>query len=130
MNKQQFDKLKSELKKLGYRECDTTFNHSDYYLYKSFHKDDNKWDEERAGIQIMLYVYDYTLHKEYRDRLPDNMRNHVGIEIHYDVSRIIDERIEMVQSWHDDTKIEDVEYIAEKFYKWICEIIPEPKTTE
>jgi hypothetical protein len=43
------------------------------------------------------------------------------------VSRTIDERIEMIMDWHEDTAIEDVEAQAESFYQWVCKEYPEPR---
>ena len=127
MKKTQFDKLEKQLLDRGYKKYNQHWHREDYVIGKSFHKDDNQWDEDRAGYQVLLSIYDNTLHPEYYDRIPKEQRNHVGIEIHVDVSRIIDERMEFTTSWSDKTTIEEVERLAESFYQWVCKEYPEPK---
>lgn len=127
MNKEQFDKLEKQLLDRGYKKYIQHWHSEDYVIGKSFHRDDNRWDEDRAGYQVILSIYDYTLHPEYYDRIPKEQRNHVGIEIHVDVSRIIDERMEFKTSWSDETTIEEVERLSESFYQWVLTAYPEPR---
>lgn len=128
MKKTQFDKLVTQLKERGYKIYNQHWHNEDYVVGKSFHRDDNRWDENRAGYQVILSIYDYTLHPEYYDRMPKESRDHVGIEIHTDVSRNIDERMEFTTSWSDETTIEEVERLAESFYQWVCNEYPEPRS--
>ena len=59
--------------------------------------------------------------------MPPLYKNYVGIEIHVDVSRTIDERMDLVFSWNDGkTNIEDVESKAKSFYDWVCKEYPNP----
>ena len=127
MNKEQFDKLESQLLERGYKKYNQHWHHEDYILGMSFHREDNRWDEERAGSQLLICVYDYTLHPEYYDCIPKEQRDHVGIEIHVDVSCVIDERMEFATNWDDNTSIEDVERLAESFYQWVRKEYPEPR---
>lgn len=127
MNKEPFDKLVTQLKERGYRIHSQHWHNEDYVIGKSFHRGDNRWDEDRAGYQLLLSIYDYTLHPEYYDRMPKELRDHVGIDIHVDVSRIIDERKEFTTTWRDESTIEEVEHLAENFYQWVCKEYPEPK---
>ena len=127
MNKEQFDKLEKQLLKRGYKKDGQHWHHEDYALVKSFHRDDNRWDDDRAGSQLLLSIYDYTLHPEWYDRIPKEQRNHVGIEIHVDVSRIMDERMDFTTFWEDNTSIEEVERLAESFYQWVSKEYPEPR---
>ena len=127
MNKEQFDKLEKQLLDRGYKKYNQHWHHEDYVVGKSFHRTDNRWDEERAGCQLLLSIYDNTLHPEYYDRMPKESRDHVGIEIHVDVSRIIDERMEFTTNWEDNTSIEEVERLAESFYQWVLTAYPEPR---
>ena len=90
---------------------------------KSFHRVDNQWDDDMSTYQIILAVYDYSQW----DTLSAEQRNRVGIEIRFDVSRTIDERIDMIMNWYEDTTIEDIEAQAESFYQWICKEYPEPR---
>lgn len=127
MDKEQFDILAESLYDRGYKKYEQQWNHEDYTISIGFHKYDNRWEEDRYAYQIILSIYDYTLlHKEWSYRLPENMRNHVGIEIHVDVSRNVNERVELVLTWRDNTTIEEIETVAESFYKWVCNTYPEP----
>ena len=124
MKKKQFDDLSEMLYARGYKRYNQHWHHEDYVIGKGFHKDDNLWEEDRSAYQIILSVYDYT-DKNYPN-LTDEMRNHVGIEIHFDVSRTIDERIDMDMSWHDTDRIEEIERAAESFYEWVCSFYNKP----
>lgn len=126
MNVEQFEKLEKSLYDRGYRKYIQHWKHEDYVIGLPLHKEDNKWDEDRYAYQILLHIYD---HRNWPSEfnVPSEERNKVGIEITIDVSRTIDERMELVTSWEDDTKIEDVEYMAEKFYAWVQEVYPEPR---
>ena len=127
MNKEQFNKLEKQLLEHGYKKYTQHWHHEDYVLGKSFHREDNQWDEDRAGCQVLLSIYDYTLHPEYYDRILKEHRDHVGIEIHVDVSRVIDERMEFTTTWADDMTIEEVEHMADSFYRWVLTAYPEPR---
>lgn len=127
MNKEQFDKLEKQLLERGYKKYVQHWHHEDYMLGKSFHRQDNRWDEGRAGFQLLLSIYDYTLHPEFSDRTSKEQRDRVGIEIHVDVSRIIDERMEFTTNWDDNISIEEVERLAESFYQFVCKEYPEPR---
>lgn len=130
MNKKQFEKLKTELLERGYKTYHQQWHHEDYVIGNGFHKYDNQWEEDRNAYQIILSVYDYSDKKEFWDRLPGIMRDHVGLEVHVDVSRTGGERIEMGFAWHEDTKIEEVEAVAESFYQWVCKTYPKPREEE
>ena len=125
MNKKQFDELAEGLYARGYKRYNQHWHHEDYVIGKGFHKDDNLWEEDRSAYQIILSIYDYS-DKDYPG-LTDEMRNHVGIEIHFDVSRTIDERIEMDMAWHDIDRIEDIEQAAESFFEWVCSFYVKPR---
>jgi len=127
MKKTQFDKLEKQLIDRGYKKYNQHWHREDYVIGKSFHRDDNRWDEDRAGYQLLLSIYDNILHPEYYDRIPKEGRDNVGIEIHTAVSRIIDESLELTTSWSDETTIEEVELLSESFYQWVCSQYPEPK---
>lgn len=127
MNKQKFEELKKTLFNRGYKQYDQQWHHEDYIIGKSFHKWDNQWEEGRAAYQIIISVYDWTIHPEYFDRIPEQHRNHVGLEVHVDMSRVIDERLDLVFDWKDSDTIEKVEHLAEEYYNTMCKIIPEPR---
>lgn len=128
MNKLQYVKLEEELLKRGYKKYQQNWKHEDYGLGKSFLREENKWDEDRSCYQILLNIYDYSIHPEFHDRIPKEQRDHVDIEVTVMVSRTVDERVEMAFAWNDDTVIERVENIAKHFYQWVCDEQPEPRT--
>lgn len=125
MNKKKFDELAEMLYARGYKRYNQHWHHEDYAIGKGFHKADNTWEEDRAAYQIILSVYDYT-DKDW-PQLTNEMRDHVGIEIHFDVSRTTNERIEMCMAWHDTDSIEDIENLAEKFYEGVCLHFQKPR---
>lgn len=125
MDGHKFDELKNCLlgnEGHGYTMYDQHWKHEDYVIAKGFHKEDNKWEENRCGYQILLSVYDYR-GKEYAKNDP-LFHNRVGIEITIDVSRTIDERMELTTCWDENTTIEEVESMAESFYRWVCQKEP------
>ena len=127
MNKQEFEKLEKLLLERGYRKHNQQWHREDYIIGKAFHKDDNQWEEDRAAYQILISVYDYTLHPEYFDRIPKQCRNRVGLVVHVDMSRIIDERLDLTFDWKDSDTIEEVERLAEEYYNAMCKIVSEPR---
>jgi hypothetical protein len=127
MKQAQFKKLETTLYKRGYHKYIQHWNHEDYVIGKGFHRVDNQWDDDRSAYQILLSIYDYSMRRDLWDRLPVDYRNRVGIEIRFGISRIIDERIDMIMDWHEDTAIEDVEAQAESFYQWVCKEYPKPR---
>ena len=127
MDKIRFDKLAEELYSKGYKRYNQHWHHENYVIGKGFHKEDNKWDDERYAYQIGLSIYDYSEMHELWDRLPKSMQNHVGIEIHVDMSRTIGERLDFVLAWHDEDTIENVEKWAEHFYRSMCSLFVEPR---
>lgn len=129
MEKQDFDKLESKLLKRGYKRYNQHWHKEDYVLGLSLRREDNQWDEDRVGCQLLLSIYDYSLHPEFYDRIPNEHRNHVEIEIRIVVSRIIDERMELATGWDDNMTIEEVECMADSFYRWVCTVYPEPHKT-
>lgn len=127
MNKQEFEKLEKHLLENGYRKYTQQWHHEDYIIGKSFHKDDNQWEEGRAAYQIIISVYDWTIHPEYFDRIPESYRDRVGLEVHIDMSRVIDERLDLTFDWKESDTIESVEQLAEAYYEAMCKIVPEPR---
>ena len=127
MIKKEFEKLEQYLIESGYRKYAQHWHHEDYVIGKSFHRDDNQWEEDRDAYQMLISVYDWTLHPEYFDRVPESHRNRVGLEVHIDISRVIDERLDLTFDWKESDTIEEVEKLAEEYYNFMCRIIPEPR---
>ena len=127
MTKEEFEELNQSLTEKGYRVYCQQWHHEDYIIGKSFHKDDNPWEKDRAAYQILISVYDYTIHPEYFDRIPEQHRNHVGLGVHVDMSRTIDERLDLTFDWKKSDTIKKIEQLAEEYYNAMCKIIPEPR---
>ena len=126
MKQEQFKKLETMLYKRGYHKYTQHWHHEDYVIGKGFHKEDNQWDDDRTAYQILFSVYDYS-NKNY-PQLTEEQRKRIGVEVHIDVSRIIDERIELFLPFEiDDATIGEIEKKAESFYKWVCRTWKEPK---
>ena len=119
MKKEKFD---------GYHQYIQHWMREDYSIGNGFHRDDNQWTDDRASYQIILNVYDNTLHPEVVSRFSrfqeDNM---VWLDVVILVSRTLDERVEMTITWHEDTTIDEIEEYAEQFYQWVLQTWPEPR---
>lgn len=126
MLKDKFVKLEESLVKRGYKKYPQHWHHEDYVIGKGFHRDDNKFEEDRNAYQILLSIYDYSL-RHYEFNLSDEERKRVGIQIRLNVSRTSSEHFEMTFSWDDDTDIEKIEEMAESFYQLISDKVKEPK---
>lgn len=128
MNKEQFDELKAQFLNNGYKQYGQQWHHEDYIIGKSFHKWDNPWEEGRAAYQIIISVYDWTIkEKPFYNNLPEGMKKRVGLEVHIDMSRVIDERLDLTFDWKESDTIEKVEQLAEEYYNAMCRIIPKPR---
>ena len=130
MTPQEFKTLSQSLYDKGYKKYNQQWHKEDYVIGKSFLIDKNQWEENRAPYIITLSIYDYTMHPEFFTRLPDHMKNHVGISVYIMVSRTIAERIEMYVDWNDNTTIEEVEDTAKSFYEFVCRTYPKPRKYE
>ena len=131
MNKAQFDKFSESLYEKDYKRYNQQWHNEDYLIGKSFHQEDNIWEENRAAYQIMISVYDYTVrtyrNNDYYDRLPKEMKSKVELEAHVCISRTISERLDLTFAIHDNDNIENLEQIAEAFYTSMCNLLPTPR---
>lgn len=128
MKKKKFDELAEALYARGYKKYSQQWHHEDYVIGKSFLKEDNKWEEDRPQYQLLVSVYDYSdKSKEMYSRIPKEMKNTVGLEVHVDMSRTIDERLDMTFAWHEEDTIEEIERIASGFFYAMCILVPEPR---
>lgn len=124
MNKQEFEQLEKLLFERGYRKHNQQWHHEDYIIGKAFHKYDNQWEEGRAAYQIIISVYDWALHPEYFDGVSESYKNRVGLEVHIDISRVIDERLDLTFDWKESDTIKEIEKLAEEYYNFMCKTIP------
>lgn len=121
MTGDKFEELKASLlgnEGKGYDIYNQHWHHEDYIIAKGFYKECDKLAESVNGYQIILSVYDYR-GKDYAKDDPC-FRNRVGIEISIEVDSAIDSRLALRTSWTDSTTIEEIEDVAESFYKWVC----------
>lgn len=123
MKKQDFEILKADLYVRGYLKYNQHWHNEDYVIGKGFHKEDNQWEKNCSAYQVLFSVYDFD--NRYLDLHPA-YKNRVNMEVHIDVSRTADERIEMIIPWRDNTTIEEVEEAAEKFYAYVLSVFPNP----
>lgn len=117
MTREEYDKLVTELQQRGYRKYPSPqFRKDDWAWFKSFGK--SAYKEERSNYQICFDVIDCSL---YADREPYLKENPYGIEPLVLISRTVDERVDLHLSHTkvDDNNIDEIERLAESFYKWV-----------
>lgn len=117
MTHEEYDKFTEELQRRGYRKYPSPrFREDDWAWYKSFGK--SKHQEDRSNYQICFDVIDCSL---YADREPYLKENPYGIEPLVLISRTIDERVDLHLSHTkvNDANIEEIERLAESFFKWV-----------
>ena len=114
MTKEELETFEERLKENGYKKYNG-YNNSDYTYYKSFGKENNKYDEDRSNYIIGFLVYDFS---EYAHRDNHLKVNPYSIHPIIKVSRVIDERVDL-DVVSDDVNIERVESLAESFFKWV-----------
>lgn len=128
MKKEKFEAIKAELFGRGYHQYIQHWMREDYSIGNGFHRDDNQWTDDRASYQIILNVYDNTLHPEFMSRFSKFQENNmVWLDVVILVSRTLDERVEMTITWYEDTTIDEIEEYAEQFYQWVTKIWPTPR---
>lgn len=116
MTHEEYDKFTAELQRRGYREYPTPrCKNDDYAWYKSF--GESQFEENRSNYQVCFDVVDFS---PYADREPYLKENPYGIEPLVLISRTIDERVDLhlCHTKVDDTNIDEIERLAESFYKW------------
>lgn len=124
MKRKDLEKFEKTLEENGYTKATRCkLDVEDYYWYKAFHKEDNKWEESRAGYQLIFKIYDNSQFSYLNPTLEDN----IGISILIMVSRTIAERLDLVMSYDENMNTSDIEDKSESFYQWIQKEYPEPK---
>ena len=116
MTREEYNKLTAELQRRGYKKYPSPrFGSDGYAWYKSF--GESKHQEDRSNYQICFDVIDCSL---YADRDPYLRDNPYGIEPSVRLSRTTNERVDLHLSHIkvDDTNIDEIERLAESFYKW------------
>lgn len=128
MNWEELEKVEAFLKEKGYRNGGKPYHcNADHYWYKSFGKDDNPYEKNRALWHVYINVYDWRRF-QYRD--PNLQDASLTVSIH--ISRTIEEvGIELNFDLKDDKldlgAIEDKAY---KFWRYVEESFGAPQMRE
>lgn len=119
MTQEEYNRFAEELQRRGYRKYPSSrysIHREDYAWYKSF--GESQFEEDRSNYQVCFDVFDFS---PYADREPFLRENPYGIEPLVLISRTIDERVDLHLSYTkvDDQNIDEIERLAESFYKWV-----------
>ena len=117
MTQEEYNKLTEELQRRGYKKYPSPrFTKDAWAWFKSFGK--SQFEEDRSNYQICFDVFDFS---PYADREPRFRENPYGIEPLVLISRTTDERVDLHLSHIkvDDTNIDEIERLAESFFKWV-----------
>ena len=116
MTREEYNKLTAELQRRGYKKYPSPrFGSDGYAWFKSF--GESQFEEDRSNYQVCFDVFDFS---PYADREPYFHTEPYGIEPQILISRTIDERVDLHLSYTkvDDNNIDEIERLAESFYKW------------
>ena len=114
---EEYNRFAEELQQRGYRKYPSPrLRKDDWAWFKSFGESAHK--EGRSNYQVCFDVIDFS---PYADREPYLKENPYGIEPLVLISRTIDERVDLHLSHTkvDDQNIDEIERLAESFFKWI-----------
>lgn len=112
MTHEEYNKLTKELQNRGYRKHPSPHS-GDCGWYKSF--GESAYEEGRSNYQVCFDVYDFG---KYADRESYFKTNPYGVERWVLVSRSVNERIDLLLSPSSELDIDEIERLAESFYKW------------
>lgn len=116
MTHEEYNKLVAELQRRGYKKYPSPrYGKDDWAWFKSFGK--SAYEEDRSNYQVCFDVVDFSL---YADREPRFKEAPYGIEPQILISRSIYERVDLHLSYTkvDDNNIDEIERLAESFFKW------------
>ena len=119
MTHEEYNRFAEELQQRGYRKyLSPRGRKDDWAWFKSF--GESKHQEGRSNYQVCFDVIDFSL---YADREPRFKVRPYGIEPSVRISRTIDERVDLHLSYSKvkDNNIDEIERLAESFYKWVEE---------
>ena len=117
MTREEYNRFAEELQQRGYRKyISPRGRKDDWAWFKSF--GESKYEEDRSNYQVCFDVINFT---PYADREPYLRDNPYGIEPLVLISRTVDERVDLHLSHIkvDDSNIDEIERLAESFYKWV-----------
>lgn len=116
MTHEEYNRFAEELQQRGYKKYPSPRgSKDDWAWFKSFGK--SKHQEGRSNYQVCYDVIDCS---PYADRVPYLRKNPYGIEPQILISRTTNERVDLHLSHIkvDDTNIDEIERLAESFYRW------------
>ena len=116
MTHEEYNRFAEELQQRGYRKYPSPrFRKDDWAWFKSF--GESEYEEDRSNYQVCFDVIDFS---PYADREPRFRTDPYGIEPLVLLSRTVDERVDLHLSYIkiDDQNIDEIERLAESFYKW------------
>lgn len=117
MTQEEYNKLTEELQRRGYRKyLSPRGSKDDWAWFKSF--GESQFEEDRSNYQVCFDVFDFS---PYADREPFLRDSPYSIEPQILISRTIDERVDLhlCHTKVDDTNIDEIERLAESFFKWV-----------
>ena len=122
MTKEEFKQFEKKLNENGYVNYHSSYKDADYSYFKSFGKNENKYDEERSLYQICFSIYDFSKYSRIDKHL---LENPIAIQPTIKISRVISERIDLdlISDEVEETDIVKIEKIASNLYKWAEENI-------
>jgi hypothetical protein len=116
--KKEFEVLEQHLLNVGFKRYNRSINSEDFYYYKTLHTTEPDDDNEtRSDLKLIFQVYDFSKYPQCTDE------SFLHLSVLVNVSRNIDERIELTIMNDSINGIMDYEDIAIKFYEFICETI-------
>lgn len=124
----ELEKVEAFLKEKGYRNGGKPYHcNADHYWYKSFGKEDNPYEENRALWQVFINVYDWRRF-QYRDH---NLKD-ASLTVSIHISRTIEEvGIELNFDLKDgELDLDSVENKAYCFWRYVEESFGAPQIRE
>ena len=112
-NKTDFKPFCQSLLENGFKKYNGQIHNEDYYFYKPLVRIENEYGDRRSVLQVFFSVYDFSKYSEFPH--PDNL--HLQAEIQ--VSRNMDERIDLIIDAEKFNSIEELEEFALNFYEFI-----------
>lgn len=117
MTHEEYNKFTEDLKQRGYRKYPSPrFGEDGCAWYKSF--GESQFEEDRSNYQVCFDIIDFS---PYANREPRFRTDPYSIEPLVLISRTINERVDLHLSYTkvDDTNIDEIERLAESFFKWV-----------
>ena len=110
-----FKQFESDILNSGFKKYNGKLHNEDYYLAKTLHRSEPDEDGDTCSdLQVFLSVYNFSKYPAF----PNDDFMYIQPEIN--VSRTIEERIDLIVDQNIIKSIVDLEQFAFKFYEFIC----------